>query len=53
MRSLGGGACKIGVKSFRHHGAHVANLLLLLLVTPLKVVVLGVKINLNSELQHV
>ena len=26
MRSLGVGACKIGVKSFRHHGAHVASL---------------------------
>ena len=24
MRSLGDGACKIGVKSFRHHGAHIA-----------------------------
>jgi hypothetical protein len=24
MRSLGCGACKIGIKSFRHHGTHTA-----------------------------
>lgn len=29
----GAGVCKTGVKSFRHHGAHVADSLQLFLVT--------------------